>query len=62
MDGEDVQGATITAFLLLMVLTWLFVAVGVQLAGLLRPTQTPRAAIAIMDPTGTAEDRESGAE
>lgn len=54
---DDLDEKTITAFLLLMVLTWLFVAVGVQLAGLLRPTQTPRPALAIMDPTGTAEAR-----
>lgn len=53
---ESISERTITAFLLLMVLVWLFVAVGVVLAGLLR-SQLPRPLVAIMDPTGTAEAR-----
>ena len=54
---DSISERTITAFLLLMILVWIFVAVGVVLAGLLRP-QLPRPIVAIMDPTGTAEARE----
>lgn len=53
---DSISEKTITAFLLLMLLVWLFMAVGVQLAGLLRG-RVPAPATAIMDPTGTAADR-----
>lgn len=54
---DSISEQTITAFVLLMLLTWLFVGVGVVLAGLLRP-QLPAPAVAIMDPAGVADERQ----
>jgi len=54
--ADDISARTITAFLLLMVLVWLFGALGIVLAGLLRP-QLPAPAARIMDPAGVADAR-----
>lgn len=53
---QSINSSSLTAFLLLMILTWIFVGTGIVLAGLLRPT-LPAPATQLMDPTGTAADR-----